>query len=396
MSSGLLRLGFFIFLLLLLFMHPPAITSAEEAKSLRKYSPLKIAEGVPLQPGALSWSQDSKRFAFIGRMLTVYDTETGSRKDLAIKDPLSVSWSAGNEILFICREGGRKLLCAVDAEDLRVEKLKTDMETDAVFPASDGKRLFLVQSRIKHLSIGTDVHFTLYVFDRKEGTSKEVYTFGRTLPRKNPGGDYLNGWLHAGLNPFDGSLFIMEHIKPPIGLHYSKISAVDFVTNRVPVVTDNGRVKSTIAGSWSPDGRRLALTDAEGYLEMLDAGGISRPIDQESPGLYPSWNPRGSQIFVGGYVMNSDGKSKEELLPDSARSIARWSPDGTKIAVISDGSLWLLRGFNPYFIPPDKPADEALSKKVLILKDLMNEGLLTENDFQERYDGLMSGKGTQQ
>jgi Tol biopolymer transport system component len=152
-------------------------------------------------------------------------------------------------------------------------------------------------------------------------------------------------------------------------------------------------VKSTIAGSWSPDGRRLALTDSNGYFEMLDRGGISLPLDQGSRGLYPSWNPRGSQIFIGGYVMDSDGKNREELLPNSEKSIAKWSPDGTRIVIISGGDVWLFKDFNPHFIPPDKPRDEALSKKILLLKELMNEGLLTESEYQERYDRLVSGKG---
>ena len=302
----------------------------------------------------------------------IYDTETGKRKELDIKEPLYVTWTTVDEILLIYREREKNILCAVDAETLRVEKLKPDREVDAVFPAADGRKLFLVQSRFKHLSIGTDARFALFLFDRKEGTSKNIYTFGRTLPIKNPGGDYLNGWLHAGLNPFDGSLFIMEQIKPPIGKHYSKISSVDFVTDKIQVLTDNGHVKSNIAGSWSPDGKRVALTDADGYFEMLDVGTISRPVDQGSPGLYPSWNPKGSQIFIGGYVMDSDGKNKEELLPDSGRSIAKWSPEGTKIAIISGGDVWVLKDFHPHFIPPDKPLDEALSasqKKILEEKD---------------------------
>ena len=91
--------------------------------------------------------------------------------------------------------------------------------------------------------------------------------------------------------------------------------------------------------------------------------------------------------------MDSDGKNKEELLPDSAKSISKWSPDGTKIAVISGGNVWLFKGFAPRFISPDKPLDEALSQKIVILKELMKEGLLTENEFQERYDRLISGKG---
>ena len=150
----------------------------------------------------------------------------------------------------------------------------------------------------------------------------------------------------------------MEQIKPPVFMPYSKISVVDFLTGKIQVITDNGRIKRNIAGSWSPDGRRLALTDADGYFEMLDSGaGISVSVDRGSPGTYPSWNPKGSQIFIGGYVMDSDGKNKEELLPNSAKSLAKWSPDGTKIAILSNGDLWLLKDFKPHFVPPDKPLD---------------------------------------
>ena len=90
--------------------------------------------------------------------------------------------------------------------------------------------------------------------------------------------------------------------------------------------------------------------------------------------------------------MDSDGKNKEELLPKGARSISRWSPDGTKITIISNNDLWLFKDFKPHFIPPDKPLDEELSKKILLLKGLVNEGHLTETEYQERYDRLMGGK----
>jgi hypothetical protein len=391
--AGLIRLLFYVVIILSSLISSLPGEAVAGATAVVKYSPLKIAEGILAKPGTMSWSPDGKSIAFIRKTLNIYDTETGKRRELSIKEPLFVSWWTWDEILLIYREDGRNFLCTVDAVTLKLQELKLDMEADAVFPAPDGRRLFLVQSRIKHLSIGTDVHFNLFVFDRKERTTKSIQTFGRTLPFKNPGGDYLNGWLHAGLNPLDGSLFIMEHIKPPIGKHYSKISAVDLVTGKLQVVTDNGRVKSNIAGSWSPDGRRLALSDADGYLEMFDGRGVSLQVDQSSPGLYPSWNPRGSQIFIGGYVMDSDGKNKEELLASSAKSLARWSPDGTKIAILSNGALWLLKDFAPHFIPQDKPLDEALSKKLLLLKELVNEGLLTESEYQERYDRLMKEKG---
>ena len=207
----LFRVFFFLFPLLCSIQGQ----AMAEGKVSAKYSPLKITEGVPVRPGTISWSPDGKRIAFIGRTLGIYDTETGEKKELAIKEPLYVSWATGDEILLIYREDERNLFCAVDAGSLRVEKLKLDMDVDAAFPASDGRRLFLVHAGIKHLSIGTDVRFTLFVFDRKEGTTKKMLTFGRTLPIKNPGEDYLKGWLHAGLNPIDDSLFIMEHIKPP-------------------------------------------------------------------------------------------------------------------------------------------------------------------------------------
>ena len=86
------------------------------------------------------------------------------------------------------------------------------------------------------------------------------------------------------------------------------------------------------------------------------------------------------------------GKIRKRCFPTVPGAFARWSPDGTKIAIVSSGDLWLLKDFNPHFIPPDKPLDEALSKKILLLKELMNEGLLTESEYQERYDRLMSGK----
>lgn len=358
------------------------------------YSHIKISAGVSARPGGLSWSPDNKRIAFIDKTLNIFDIEGKKQTGLDIKEPFFVSWAEGADILVLFKEDGRKALGIVDAGGLSVKKIRLDPEPEAIFPlrpygSNGAERLLILSSKIKVLSFGTDLSYSLFIYNIKDGTTKNIYTSSRIYPVKNPNIGYLPAWIHAGLNPLDGSFLIMEQIKPPVVRPYSKVGIIDHVTGKIQALTGDGNKKFYISASWSPDGTRLVLTGEDGRLEILGIYGGTAPVYSAAAGLYPSWNPGGSQIFSGGYIISSDGKNKEELLPGSAESIAWWSPDGTKIAVISGDGLHLLEGFNPYFIYPDKPFNEHLSKKVVILKGLLSEGLLTENEYRERFDALL-------
>ena len=141
--------------------------------------------------------------------------------------------------------------------------------------------------------------------------------------------------------------------------------------------------------SWSPDGRRLALSDATGRVVITDLRADAGSVEAESAGFHPSWNPRGSLLYLGGYLVRSNGKTEAALLPDSPRSIAWWSMDGTRLAAVAEGELWLFDAFAPVFLPPDKPLDEALKNKLSLLKSQHRDGLVTLQEYQARRATLL-------
>ena len=362
-----------------------------EAATSGKYNPVRIADEASAVPGILTWSPDSKMLAFIRKGLHLYSTEDRRQTEVDIKGPYYVSWTKDDELLVLYKENGAAALCSVDREGLVKKRIMLDVPADAVYPLRDRKKLLLFSSGTSVLRIGTEVTYDLKVYDREKGTSKALYSFRRIYMTKNPDTLMYTAWMHAGVNPLDDTFLIMEQIKPPVVMPYSNIKAIDYLTGQARDISGSEGKKLYLSGTWSPDGRRIALTDNTGHLEIRDLSGPRiTAVDDTVDGLYPSWNPGGSQIFLGGYILDSGGREKENLFSEgSARSIAQWSPDGTKIAVSADSGLYLFSNFKPSFISPDAPPDEDLSKKLFLLKGLFIEGLLTKEEYSQRYDKLL-------
>jgi Tol biopolymer transport system component len=117
---------------------------------------------------------------------------------------------------------------------------------------------------------------------------------------------------------------------------------------------------------WSPDGRMIALSRGSGnardvYVINTDGSGQRRLTHSPGMDLDPTWSPDGRKIafvsrrercpgvaddrlaYVCGnaeiYVMNADGTGQRNLTRSPAYayySSAAWSPDGRKMAFVSD------------------------------------------------------------
>jgi Tol biopolymer transport system component len=90
---------------------------------------------------------------------------------------------------------------------------------------------------------------------------------------------------------------------------------------------------------WSPDGRKIAFIDADGWLCLSDADGGNLSKLAEMPSYSISWSPDGRKIATGclDYDIYSvdAGTGKTQNLtntPDAIESLPSWSPDSKRIA----------------------------------------------------------------
>jgi Tol biopolymer transport system component len=89
---------------------------------------------------------------------------------------------------------------------------------------------------------------------------------------------------------------------------------------------------------WSPDGTRIvyygAIEQGKDSVYVMNADGSD--LRTLGAGIWPSWSPDGSKILYGLdqdiYEMQADGTNPRPLFEDAV--MARWSPDGTRIAFI--------------------------------------------------------------
>jgi Tol biopolymer transport system component len=100
--------------------------------------------------------------------------------------------------------------------------------------------------------------------------------------------------------------------------------------------------------SWSPSGKRLAVSQFDGQLLIGSANGTGL----NSIGSFPpptTWSPDGSRF---GFIRNGDfwtvavdgtDLRNATSLPLGGASSAAWSPDGQWIAVTSSHGLWMVR-----------------------------------------------------
>jgi hypothetical protein len=350
------------------------------------YHPTRIASGVPARPGSASWSPDGKQLAFITSVVSIYDRERGTQKTVGIDNPSYLLWTDEQALLVIAQGEDAAVLCVVEPGTLAVTQHALDRDARALYPLDTDKLLVLSVKRAL-VSFGIEMNYRLAIYDRRDNTHKNLYSFEKIYPRQTPE-TLLFAWLHASLDPMNDALLLMELVTPPVVSPYTRLMAIDALTGGPAELAAPGKTVYT-GTSWSPDGKRLALSDASGRLVIADLRGGADAVTGPAAGFHPAWNPKGSLIYLGGHLVLSNGKAEAALLPDSPRSLGWWSGDGTRLAAVADGDLWLFDSFAPIFLPPDRPLDDTLKNRLSLLKSLHTDGLITLQEYQARRTRLL-------
>jgi dipeptidyl aminopeptidase/acylaminoacyl peptidase len=380
-------------LLLVLFSLVATSCASRNAPSLtdlaQKYHPTRIATGVQTGPGSLAWSPDGKALAYINGQVNLDDIDSAERKTIPIAAPHFLCWLEEGRLFVLYQEQGRDALLSMDRRGEDPMNIAVNDGAEAIYCAANTGDLLVLAKKITSFTYGTAVTFRVSAHDRRDRPTKNLYTIDKSYPWKQLDLRRLLAWTHAGLNPVDNSLLVIEYAKPPAFAPLSRVISVDPVSGEAAEIFSNGQRTVYTSASWSPDGRSLALTDGEGMLRIQTAKGEWTIPDQASTGFYPTWNPKGGKVYSGGSVYDLDAKNSEPLLTQGAWSIAQWSPDGTKLAVIADGELWLFSGFLPSSSRTEESIDKTLAKKMSLLQHLFREGLMTPEEYKERRNGLM-------
>jgi WD40 repeat protein len=360
--------------------------------SAGKYRPIRLATNLQVRPGNLAWSPDGRMLAFLTTAsVNLYDVESTEQKVISIEGPHFLSWSSDNELLALSQEQGRDVLSSIDQERLEPTNRAIDVGAEALYCTSDNRSLLVLSTRVRQFSFGTEIALHLSVLNRADGTSRPLYDVSKVYPTKQTDLRYFLAWTHAGLNPIDTSLLVIELVKPPLMAPYSRIITVDSLTGDITELSGQEQQTMYTSASWSPDGRMVVLSDKSGKLEIQTFNGDRVILDRSFSGFYPTWSPQGDRIFAGGSLIDRDGKHKEDLLAKSPWSIAQWSPDGTKLAVATDNDLWLFNDVSRASVPAGGTLDKSLFNKMSLLQNLFRDGLITRQEYQERRVDLMKG-----
>ncbi len=355
-----------------------------------KYRPTQIAKDVMARPGSFAWSSDSASLAVItGETVAIYIVATNEQRILRLAGAHFVTWPSPGRLLVLARDNESDILFTIDGESLTLARTILQKHTDAIYSTADNSEMCLLSADVRSFSFGTQVALELSLITAGDTTSRPLYSSTRILPPHWSDKRTLLAWTHAGQNPLDSSLLVIEHIKPPAFAPYSRVIMIDPANADILELAGQSREGRYLSASWSPDGRKIALTREDSRIEIFALDGNIAYHEPLPLGVYPSWSPLGDTLYIGGNLISSDGKNRVTLLTHGAGSISAWSPDGTKLAVATGPDLWLFSDISPSSGQKASPLARDLRKKILLLQNLLREGLITPQDYKERKAGIL-------
>jgi Tol biopolymer transport system component len=222
-------------------------------------------------------------------------------------------------------------------------KLITTDETAQLRPSSwspDGKKIAFFAARDEDSTIRKKykipLHHPLYLMDLTSGNEKRLLDFPVSSFEWSPDSRQLL-YVSAYEDPAHIDPEIQKGLKAPMSAAY----LLDLGTGARQRITGFGPY---CYGSWSPDGRQLALSfgDAQTsdiYIASVDGKRTRRISDSQGINIKPVWSPDGKKIaFISfipqakelrGYacVIDSTGTNKKQISDVNPYEIS-WSKDG--------------------------------------------------------------------
>ncbi|MHC4660774.1 MAG: S41 family peptidase [Planctomycetota bacterium] len=162
-----------------------------------------------------------------------------------------------------------------------------------------------------------------------------------------------NGVSHPSM-PHDGKVIVYEHDfniwKLDVATGESEIVPIELSADYREAPVEHKTLKSCESFDVSPDGTRVVVeTHGEIFTVPVDKGRVVQITDSPARDRYPKYSPDGKKIaFISDmsgreevFLIESDGKSIEQITDvDARKRFVSWSPDGKKLAVsMSDHTL---------------------------------------------------------
>lgn len=351
--------------------------------------PFLVSDGVVLDEAAFAWAPDGLRAGWIDDgMVVIYDTVVKKQVARTRGGYSALLWDDSG--LYAIRGSGEKTAVSViDPDSGRVAReIPVGVSASRLYRSARDGELILGWQAFKREKIGIDVNYALYVLDLKTGKLDKKYSdyhigFGRNVDAR-----FYRGW--AGVSGLDTQALLVDYISPPALRSYMRFVLVDYLQNTKNDIGRTEALELTSRASWNSDGRRVALALEGDGIAFLDIKDGKLSVLEGFSGLWPSWSPSGDKLYFGGFLISPDGTRKEEILNNAGRTIGWWSPDGTRLAVAdANSSIRLITGF----APSASGVKPGTRQRLLDLKGLLIDGLISQDEFNTRRDRLLDGAG---
>lgn len=286
----------------------------------------------------ISWSPNGKRIAYTGEkgdigdyypdIVAIADLGGNGIWDFAGRFP---SWGPNERYLAFSsifngtvQKNGKQDegIALLDTNTSQVLRL-TDSSTSSFLPSwsSDGERILFLQN-----SQQDPYQFQIWVM-RKDGSEKKQLTIGSHKE-----------W--AKFSPDRSRILYLESTQDTEYSYHYELWVMD---SNGENPRDLG-IMNPLRVAWHPNG--LAILFATGTdIRTIGLGGTNP--QKLADGTDPNWSPDGSKIaFVKDgniWLMDADGNNKVQLTTGDAQdALPTWSPNGKKIAFSRDSGLWFL------------------------------------------------------